>query len=73
MQKLEAGSISSANLKMVDTLADLFSKQPREFLPFLVQNSNDFMMSKTLFFLVLMQSIEMKRKGMCHRYYGDNF
>ncbi|KAF8044357.1 hypothetical protein BT93_A2372 [Corymbia citriodora subsp. variegata] len=61
-EKLEAGSISSANLRMVDTLADLFSKQPREFLPFLIQNSNEFMMSKTLFFLVLMQSIEMKRK-----------
>lgn len=61
-EKLEAGSISSANLRMVDTLADLFSKQPREFLPFLVQISNEFMMSKTLFFLVLMQSIEMKKK-----------
>ncbi|XP_030533160.1 uncharacterized protein At3g06530 isoform X1 [Rhodamnia argentea] len=61
-EKLEAGSISSANLRMVDSLADLFSKQPQEFLPFLVQNSNDFMMSKTLFFLVLLQSIEMKRK-----------
>ncbi|KAJ0099511.1 hypothetical protein Patl1_20742 [Pistacia atlantica] len=59
-KKSEPGSISSANMEIVSSLAEAFSKHPDEYLSLLAESCRDFKLSKTLFFLVLMQSLLMK-------------
>lgn len=64
MQKLEPGSISRMNQKIVDSLANMFLTDTQAFLPWLMKSSGDFMLSGTLFFLVIMQSFVVSKRGM---------
>ncbi|XP_031392129.1 uncharacterized protein At3g06530 isoform X2 [Punica granatum] len=61
-KKLEPGSISKMNQKIVDSMAVTFFMHPQESLPWLVKSSGDFMLSRTLFFLVLMQSFAISKR-----------
>ncbi|CAK7335892.1 unnamed protein product [Dovyalis caffra] len=54
--KLPHEVISSINMKVVNSLAETLSRHPGEYLSWLVDSSSDCTVSKTLFFLVLMQS-----------------
>lgn len=56
MQKLQQEVISSINMKIVNGLAETLSVHPGEYMPWLVDSSSDCTFSKTLLFLVLMQS-----------------
>ncbi|XP_044468232.1 uncharacterized protein At3g06530-like [Mangifera indica] len=63
LKKSEPGTISSTNMDIVSSLAKTFSKNPDEYLSLLAESCRDFKLSKTLFFLVLMQSLLMKNNG----------
>lgn len=45
----------------ITSLASRFLLHPAEFMPWLVQSSNDFELSKTHFFLVMMQTILIEK------------
>lgn len=64
MQKLQREDISSVNIKIVNSLAEIFLKHPDEYMPWLIQSCDDFNVSKTLFLLVVMQSFLQPEKGM---------
>ncbi|KAK9292213.1 hypothetical protein L1049_020175 [Liquidambar formosana] len=59
--KLQPGSISSINMNTVSCLAETFSVHPEEYMPWLIECCNDFELSKTLFFLIMMQSLTMQK------------
>uniref|UniRef100_A0A6N2JZM9 BP28 C-terminal domain-containing protein n=1 Tax=Salix viminalis TaxID=40686 RepID=A0A6N2JZM9_SALVM len=62
--KLQQEVISSINMKIVNGLAETLSVHPGEYMPWLVDSSSDCTFSKTLLFLVLMQSfLRVKNKG----------
>ncbi|KAK9913977.1 hypothetical protein M0R45_037776 [Rubus argutus] len=56
-QTLKPGSLPSINMVTVTSLASRFLLNPEEFMPWLVKSSNDFELSKTHFFLVMMQTL----------------
>ncbi|KAL8051037.1 hypothetical protein ABFS82_06G118900 [Erythranthe guttata] len=56
-QKLER--ISSANSVNISELAKTFSSSPKEYMPWLIECCNTHELSKTLFFLVLLESLVM--------------
>lgn len=58
---LKQGDISSTNLDNIRRLAETFSKYPDEYMPWLVECCNISDLSKTLFFLVLLQSFMMPK------------
>ncbi|XVF49416.1 hypothetical protein PTKIN_Ptkin04bG0010100 [Pterospermum kingtungense] len=59
MQK--RGSVSTVNMEIVRSLSEAFLMQPDEYMPWLTKSSSDIKSSKTLFFLVLMQSVSMSK------------
>lgn len=63
LQKLDRGCISSINIENISKLAQTFSLCPEEYLPWLVKCCNSHELSKTLFFLVLLQSLKMLKMG----------
>ncbi|KAL6980906.1 hypothetical protein U1Q18_022542 [Sarracenia purpurea var. burkii] len=56
MQRLEHGRISSLNMHTVRGLAETFSMHPEEFVSWLVECCKFSELSKTVFFLVLLES-----------------
>ncbi|KAL3837868.1 hypothetical protein ACJIZ3_022459 [Penstemon smallii] len=60
-KKLERGPMSSINMENVSKLAMAFSSSPEEYIPWLVKCCNSQELSKTLFFLVLLQSLKMMK------------
>ncbi|KAI3471008.1 hypothetical protein Pfo_027671 [Paulownia fortunei] len=58
-KKLDLGRISSINIENISKLAETFSLSPEEYMPWLVKCCNSHELSKTLFFLVLLQSLKM--------------
>ncbi|KAK8586579.1 hypothetical protein V6N13_010167 [Hibiscus sabdariffa] len=61
MQK--RGSVSTVNMEIVRSLSEEFLMQPNEYMPWLIRSCNSFKSSKTLLFLVLMQSFSMSIKS----------
>lgn len=61
-KKSEPGSLSSINMEIVSSLAETFLKHPDEFLSLVTESCSNFKLSKTLFFMVLMQSLLMQNK-----------
>lgn len=59
-KKSESGSLSSINMEIVSSLAETFLKHPDEYLSLLTESCSNFKLSKTLFFMVLMQSLLMQ-------------
>ncbi|CAB4271187.1 unnamed protein product [Prunus armeniaca] len=57
----QAGSLSSINMDTIASLAGRFSLHPEEFMPWLIKSSNDFELSKTQFFLVMMQTLLIQK------------
>ncbi|KAK4480629.1 hypothetical protein RD792_013707 [Penstemon davidsonii] len=60
-KKLEMGPMSSINMENVSKLAMTFSASPEEYIPWLVKCCKSQELSKTLFFLVLLQSLKMMK------------
>ena len=58
------GSMSTVNMEIVRSLSEAFLMHPNEYMPWLARSCNDFKSSKTLFFLVLMQSVSMSKSSM---------
>ncbi|KAJ1389579.1 U3 small nucleolar RNA-associated protein 10 [Sesbania bispinosa] len=58
-----SGSFSSINLKTINNMAENFMVHPEEHIAWFVESCNDSELSKTLFFLVLLQSLLIKPKG----------
>uniref|UniRef100_A0A2P2MAY2 Uncharacterized protein At3g06530 n=1 Tax=Rhizophora mucronata TaxID=61149 RepID=A0A2P2MAY2_RHIMU len=54
--KLQRETICSINMKIISSLVDAFSIHPDEYMPWLTERGNDFDLSKTLVFLIVMQS-----------------
>lgn len=63
MQK--RGSVSTVNIEIVGSLSEAFLMNPHEYLPWLTRSCSDLKSSKTLCFLVLMQSFSMSKNSMC--------
>ncbi|XWS60132.1 hypothetical protein CRYUN_Cryun07bG0008200 [Craigia yunnanensis] len=57
------GSVSTVNMEIVRSLSEAFLIHPNEYLPWLTRSCSDFKSSKTLFFLVLMQSVSMSKNN----------
>ncbi|XP_052489322.1 uncharacterized protein At3g06530 isoform X2 [Gossypium raimondii] len=57
MQK--RGTVSTVNMEIVRFLSEEFLMQPTEYMPWLTRSCDNFKSSKTLLFLVLMQSFSM--------------
>ncbi|XP_057776784.1 uncharacterized protein At3g06530 isoform X2 [Salvia miltiorrhiza] len=62
-KKLDPEQISSINTDNINKLAKTFSSRPDEFMPWLVKCCNSHEISKTLFFLILLQSLRMLNMG----------
>ncbi|CAN1813501.1 Uncharacterized protein At3g06530 [Linum perenne] len=62
--KLEHETISSINLKIVSNLCDAFSMDPTKHMPWLSENCNKSEFSRTLTFLVVMESFLKSKNGM---------
>lgn len=60
---LQPGTLSSINMKTVTSLAETFIMHPEEYMAWLIKIIEDFELSKTLFFLMLMQSFMMQNKS----------
>ncbi|KAL6531214.1 hypothetical protein OROHE_014283 [Orobanche hederae] len=58
-KKLDHLHITSINMENISKLAETFSLRPEEYMPWLVKCCNSHEISKTLFFLILLQSLEM--------------
>ncbi|KAL1565211.1 hypothetical protein AAHA92_07455 [Salvia divinorum] len=58
-KKLDPGKISLVNTENISKLAKTFSLRPDEYLPWLVTCCNSHKVSKTLFFLILLQSLRI--------------
>jgi U3 small nucleolar RNA-associated protein 10 len=56
-KKLEHERILSINLENINSLAGIFSKKPCEYMPWLVECCDVSEFSKTIFFLILLQSL----------------
>ncbi|XP_020540628.2 uncharacterized protein At3g06530 isoform X2 [Jatropha curcas] len=54
--KLESEIISAVNMKLISSLAETFTMQPDEHISWIIESCNDFSLSKTVFFLVVMES-----------------
>lgn len=63
MQKLQHENISVVNMKIVSSLAETFTMHPDEHTSWLIESCNDFSLSKTLLFLVVMQSFLNSKNG----------
>ena len=64
MQMVQPGSISSINLDAITCLAERFLMHPEKHIAYVTENCRDFESSKTLLFLVLMQSFLMQKNSM---------
>nr|XP_011470044.1 PREDICTED: uncharacterized protein At3g06530 isoform X2 [Fragaria vesca subsp. vesca] len=60
---LQPGSLSSINMATITSLASRFLLHPEKSMPWLVQSSNEFELSKTLFFLVMMQTVLIEKES----------
>ncbi|CAA0830720.1 Uncharacterized protein SHERM_26110 [Striga hermonthica] len=58
-KKLDLLHVSSINLENISKLAEAFSLNPEEYMPWLVQCYNSHEFSRTLFFLVVLLSLKM--------------
>lgn len=63
MQTLEHEHISSVNMDTIRALAETLSRHPEEYMPWLVECCKFSELSKTFFFLVLLQSFTMPKIG----------
>lgn len=54
------GSLSSINLKVINNLASNFMVHPEDNIAWFVESCNDSELSKTLFFFVLLQSLQLR-------------
>lgn len=63
LQALKHEDITSINMDTISGLADTFSMHPEEYVPWLVECCNASDLSKTLFFLVLLQSFTRLKIG----------
>ncbi|XP_022736221.1 uncharacterized protein At3g06530 isoform X4 [Durio zibethinus] len=61
MQK--RGNTSTVNVEIVRSLSEEFLRHPNEYMPWLTESCSDLKSSKTLFFLVLMQSFSMSKNN----------
>ncbi|XP_021654039.2 uncharacterized protein At3g06530 isoform X1 [Hevea brasiliensis] len=59
---LQRENISVVNMKIVSSLAETLTMHPDEYASWLIKSQNDFSSSKTLFFLVVMQSFLNSKK-----------
>ncbi|KAK2994684.1 hypothetical protein RJ640_026163 [Escallonia rubra] len=68
---LDHGRITAVNMDNISGLADTFSMHPDNYLPWLLDCCNFLELSKTLFFLVLLQSFMSPKidYGQCFRLY----
>lgn len=57
------GGISSLNLGTVNSLAETLLQHPDEYIPWLASSCSDYESSKTLFFLIMMQSFSLSENG----------
>uniref|UniRef100_A0A7N0TKI1 BP28 C-terminal domain-containing protein n=2 Tax=Kalanchoe fedtschenkoi TaxID=63787 RepID=A0A7N0TKI1_KALFE len=60
-ERLQAENLTSINMDTISCLADAFSAHPKNF-SWIVQSCNDFKFSKTIFLLIIMQSVATKRE-----------
>ncbi|KAL6526925.1 hypothetical protein OROGR_016015 [Orobanche gracilis] len=58
-KKLDRLHITSINMENISKLAETFSLRPEEYMSWLVKCCNSHELSKTFFFLILLQSLEM--------------
>ncbi|XVE56436.1 hypothetical protein DITRI_Ditri04bG0009000 [Diplodiscus trichospermus] len=61
MQK--RGNVSKVTMEIVRSLSEAFLMHPNEYMPWLTRSCSDFKSSKTLFYLILMQSVSMSRNN----------
>ncbi|MCL7032647.1 hypothetical protein MKW94_000621, partial [Papaver nudicaule] len=59
--KLEPSS-TEINMKTISAFGEAFAAQPMEHLTWLIECSNDSELSKTFFFLVILQSLNIEKK-----------
>ena len=64
MQNLEFAHATSINMKTIGALAEMFATNPEEHMQWLVECSNCGGLSKTLFFLIMLQAIKVQNEGM---------
>ncbi|CAN6705484.1 unnamed protein product [Malus baccata var. baccata] len=57
----QPGRLSSINMDTITGLASRFLLHPEEFMPWLVNSANAFESSRTLFFLVMMQTLVIQK------------
>ncbi|KAL0382271.1 UNVERIFIED_CONTAM: hypothetical protein Scaly_0514400 [Sesamum calycinum] len=62
-KKLDLGRISSINVENISKLAEIFSLSPVEYMAWLVKCCDSHELSRTLFFLVLLQSLKVLKMG----------
>ncbi|PIA50335.1 hypothetical protein AQUCO_01300820v1 [Aquilegia coerulea] len=62
-KKVEPTFSSSVNMKTIGVLAEAFSENPEEYMTWLIECAKNFELSKTLFFLVLLQSFDCKKEA----------
>lgn len=63
--KFEPESLSTINVDTISCLAKTFSVHPEEYIPWFVECFNDFELSKTTIFLVMLQSLMMQKHKVC--------
>ncbi|KAF5193642.1 U3 small nucleolar rna-associated protein [Thalictrum thalictroides] len=61
-KKVEPSFSSSVNMKTIGVFAEAFSEHPEEYMTWLIECAKNFELSKTLFFLVLLQSFVSKKE-----------
>ncbi|KAF5743615.1 hypothetical protein HS088_TW08G00200 [Tripterygium wilfordii] len=73
--KLQPERVSSINMETVGILAETFLLHPDEYLPWFIKSCNDLASSKTLFYLVLMQSfiLQKSRRGQSFTFFEACF
>ncbi|XP_048446393.1 LOW QUALITY PROTEIN: uncharacterized protein At3g06530-like [Pyrus x bretschneideri] len=57
----QPGRLSSINMDTITGLASRFSLHPEEFMPWLINSANAFESSRTLFFLVMLQTLLIQK------------
>ncbi|XP_077219422.1 ARM repeat superfamily protein isoform X2 [Tasmannia lanceolata] len=61
-KKVKPSRVTSFNMKTVGALAENFLAHPEEYMPWLIECCNTFQLSKTLFFMIILQSFMIKKE-----------
>ena len=64
MQMLQPGSTSSINLDTINCLAERIFIHPEKYIPWITQSCKDLELSKTIFFLAILQSLLVQKNSM---------